>query len=368
MFLVASSPLYDQGPAEMRTYSTNEEESSNAKILLICDFAPGLLSNALSWYSLTKNEVTLVGRGKARAGLPTNVRVVTLPLRVIGLSGKESIRGYMRLFVNTVSYVFTGSVLALIAALKSRCTVVHARFIFPEGIVGLVTSSLLRSKLIITAEGTDANLYLNNKLLRGLLPVLARKAQFIAVSRPIQTRLSSFGVRAVYLPNSVDCFLFKFVPLRSKQKIIVFVGSLTWVKRPQFLLNGLSKIHDFLVESRIKVLIVGDGPLRTALERQIQDQRLEDIVDLEGYRPRDYVVDLLSRASVYVSCSTMEGMSLAMLEAMASGPVVIASDIPATCALITDGETGFTFPVDDVDALARTIKFVFEQAAGRVNL
>jgi glycosyltransferase involved in cell wall biosynthesis len=56
-------------------------------------------------------------------------------------------------------------------------------------------------------------------------------------------------------------------------------------------------------------------------------------------------------------------MSLAMLEAMASGPVVIASDIPATRALITNAETGFTFPVDEVDALAQTIKFVFEHSS-----
>jgi len=352
-----------KGLAEVRTNPEGRRALSNLRVLLVCDFAPGLLSSVLSNYGLADAEVTLVRRGKAPGGTPANVRLLALPLRVIASSDDMPFGGYLRWLVNTVAYVFVGSAVAGVVALKSRCNVVHARFIFPQGFVGLVASSLLRSELIITAEGTDANLYLNNRVLRGLLRVLARRARFIAVSRPIQARLSALGVQADFLPNSVDCSLFRFVPLHAKQNVIAFVGSLTWVKRPQFLLDGLSKIRSFLVDERIKVRIVGDGPLRPSLERQIRERRLEEVVELEGDRPREYVADLLARAAVYVSCSTMEGMSLAMLEAMASGPVVIASDIPATRALITNGETGFTFPVDDPDALAQAIRFAFERSS-----
>jgi len=334
------------------------------RVLLICDFGSGLLRHVLSPYSfMSDTEVTLVRRRLRRARLPENVRLVSVPVPVIGASDWGEISRSLPLLLNTVSYLFVGSLLSTLAAFRFRCNVVHARFLFPEGVVGLVASTLSGAKLVATAEGFDVNLHLRNRLARAALTTIAKRGEIISVSRPIFDQLSSLGVPSHYQPNRIDCSRFSFVGLDKKENLVIFVGMLEENKRPLLLVEAVGAIRSFVAQRGIKVRIIGEGPLRETLNRRIVELGLQDCVSLEGFLGAETVADFMARAHAYVSCSATEGMSLAMLEAMASGPVVIATDIPATRALITNAETGFTFPVDEVDTLAQTIKFVFERSS-----
>ena len=111
-----------------------------------------------------------------------------------------------------------------------------------------------------------------------------------------------------------------------------------------------------------RVLIAGDGKQRRCLEKYIQKKQLRDTVFLVGYC--EDVSGLLAQADAYVSASRTETMSFAVLEAMASGLPVVATQ--ASAELISG--CGLTAPYGDADAFSDALRTLSEDAALRVRL
>lgn len=106
--------------------------------------------------------------------------------------------------------------------------------------------------------------------------------------------------------------------------------------------------------SSAHLLIVGDGPLRTEIENQVESLQLTSRVHLLGMR-RD-VPRLLQASDVLVLSSRgWEGLPLTVLEAMASGLPVIASDVGGTREALQDGETGYLYSPGDAVELSRLL-------------
>ena len=101
--------------------------------------------------------------------------------------------------------------------------------------------------------------------------------------------------------------------------------------------------------------IIGDGPLRGEVERKIMDEHLENCVKITGWLEHSQVFDRLLDADIYVSSSTNEGMSIAMLEAMAAGLPVVATDVLGNHETVRDGVTGFLVPRISSDLLAEAL-------------
>lgn len=126
-------------------------------------------------------------------------------------------------------------------------------------------------------------------------------------------------------------------------KTIGFVGRF-W---PQKRIKDAIWVADLVkvVRDDVHMLIFGDGPQRERL-RIFRDQvHIRDRVHFLGQR--NDVHDFLPHFDVLLSTSAYEGQSNTILEGMAAGVPVVASDIPGTRDLITDGETGFLAPVGD---------------------
>ena len=114
-----------------------------------------------------------------------------------------------------------------------------------------------------------------------------------------------------------------------------------------------------VVRDDVHLLIIGDGPHRRRL-RQYRDQA--EIVDKVHFLgERHDVADLMPHFDVVWSTSAYEGLSNVIMEAMAAGRPVVATDIPGTNELITHGETGMLFPIGDRAALAGCTKALLEQ-------
>lgn len=192
--------------------------------------------------------------------------------------------------------------------------------------------------------------------------------EIISVSRPIHDGVPSYGAPSHYIPNSVDGEFFRFTPLDKKEKLVILVGRLIGVKNPGMLVDAVETIRTFVEQSGIKVKLIGDGPLRGQLERKIGAAGLNGSVSLEGSLGQDEVRDAMSKAFAYVSCSLSEGMSLALLEAMASGCVVVASDIPGNSAVVEHGRTGLLYPAGDPGRLGAMIQLAFRDAEASAGL
>lgn len=104
---------------------------------------------------------------------------------------------------------------------------------------------------------------------------------------------------------------------------------------------------------QLRYLIVGDGPQRESIEREITSLGLRDTVSMLGTR-RD-VNAMLSASDIFLLTSVSEGIPVTILEAMAAGVPVVATEVGGVPELVDDGVTGFLAPASDSAALADSI-------------
>ena len=150
-------------------------------------------------------------------------------------------------------------------------------------------------------------------------------------------------------PNGVDPGRFRpegEVAERTNDPLIVFVGRLCHQHAPDLAVAALALMRT----PGARLRLVGDGEDRGAIDRQVGALGLTGRVELVGFRP-DPAPDLRA-ADVVVIPSHYDGMSLALLEAMASGAAVVATRVAGTSAL--DG-VGVLVPAGDPQALARAV-------------
>ena len=115
-----------------------------------------------------------------------------------------------------------------------------------------------------------------------------------------------------------------------------------------------------------EAVLVGEGPLRSRLEDDVERRHLGDRVKFIGHSSD--VAGWLRRASVFVRPSLTEGLPLTVLEAMASKVCVVASDIPGNNELITHEVNGLLFSAGDPHALARALTSVLVGDDRRIRL
>jgi glycosyltransferase involved in cell wall biosynthesis len=130
--------------------------------------------------------------------------------------------------------------------------------------------------------------------------------------------------------------------------VIAHVGRMIEQKNHQGLLDVFRRVRTLVPGARL--LCVGDGPLRGAVERRIAREGLGDHARCVGLRGD--AVDLLARSDLLLLPSRHEGLALVALEAGAVGLPVVGSRIPGLDEVVLDGETGALHDVDDVDAMA----------------
>lgn len=132
------------------------------------------------------------------------------------------------------------------------------------------------------------------------------------------------------------------------EPLVGLVGRLVSAKAPDVFLDAVARAS--VAVPTLKALVVGDGPLRSSLEQRISRMGLQGRVVFTGVRHD--VADLFPGLDALASSSEREGLSMAMLEAMAAGVPVVATRVGGTPELIESGITGILVPPGDPQALA----------------
>lgn len=139
------------------------------------------------------------------------------------------------------------------------------------------------------------------------------------------------------------------------------VGRLTNTKGHAYLLTAFSEIRERIRSARL--LLIGDGPLRSSLEQRADELGISAYVSFLGYR--NDVLELLRGIDVFVFPSLAEGLPLALLEAMGSRLPVIASRVGGIPEILGESNCGILIPPKDVNALSAgmsTIGLLNEEA------
>jgi glycosyltransferase involved in cell wall biosynthesis len=128
------------------------------------------------------------------------------------------------------------------------------------------------------------------------------------------------------------------------------VGRLTAVKGIGYALQAMASPS---VPADVRLLVVGDGPLRGPLEAQAEASGIAQKVRFLGFR-RDALA-IIAHAEALLMPSLHEGLPYSLLEAMSLGVAVVASDVGGPRELLTSGETGFLVSVGDVESLRKAM-------------
>jgi glycosyltransferase involved in cell wall biosynthesis len=164
------------------------------------------------------------------------------------------------------------------------------------------------------------------------------------------------------IPNGVDVPDSPPVRPAGTRPRIVSVGRLQAPKDPLTSVRALAE----LPRGSFEAVVVGDGPDRPVLAAEIRRLGLEQAVELAG--TRDDVHRCLEAAHVFVLSSRSEGLPLSILEAMAAGLPVVASDVGGVAEVVEDGVTGLLVPPGDPRALAGALRAVLADPALRQRL
>ncbi|MFT3668890.1 MAG: glycosyltransferase [Pseudoxanthomonas sp.] len=189
----------------------------------------------------------------------------------------------------------------------------------------------------------------------------------VAVCEAARARFATEGVEPqrglLSVPNGIRLERFKPADAAGRQalatelgwpqgsRIIGTVGRLQPVKDHALLLRAFAKVRMQVPEAVLA--IVGDGPLRSALEAQAEQAGLSDAVRFLG--DRHDVPRLLTGMDVFALSSASEGYSIALLEACAAGLPIVATDVGGNREIVRDGINGRLVPAADVAALATAL-------------
>jgi GalNAc-alpha-(1->4)-GalNAc-alpha-(1->3)-diNAcBac-PP-undecaprenol alpha-1,4-N-acetyl-D-galactosaminyltransferase len=171
--------------------------------------------------------------------------------------------------------------------------------------------------------------------------------------------------RVVVIPYMVSPDLPRVDPATSRQSVIAGVGRLVPSKRNGDLVQALARLGS--AADGWRIVLVGDGPERAPLQQLAGDLGIGKRMEFTGWREAPW--EILAESSVFVLCSENEGFPTVLLEAMASGCAIVASDCRfGPREILGDGECGLLYPVGDIGALARSLAGLIADQERRLAL
>jgi teichuronic acid biosynthesis glycosyltransferase TuaC len=259
---------------------------------------------------------------------------------------------------------------------SGRRIVVHAHCAYPDAVGVAIAARLLRLPYIVTAHGSDINVYAERPTLRFQIRwALRHAAGVIAVSGALQAKISRLLGAAKTPLSCIPCAAFDprvFFPrsrlearatlkVEPHARLVVFVGQLVPVKGVKYLINAWAELRR---RGRLggmdRLVLLGNGPCRFSLERQITGAGLAGSVQFAGTQNQIEVARWMAAASLLCLPSLNEGTPNVIVEALACGVPVVASRVGGVPDLIRQGENGLLVsPADNIaltDALERVLE------------
>ncbi len=231
--------------------------------------------------------------------------------------------------------------------------VIDAHYVYPDGFAGVLLGQCFRKPVVVSARGTDINLFQKFPLIRRLLQyALHRAHQAIAVSQSLGEEILRLGIsekKLTVIPNGVD--IEKFCPAPKEQarkkislplnnKIILSVGHLTSNKGFDLLIKALKILSGESREEDLRLVIVGEGSTRKELEQLISSLQLDGRVHLVGAIPHQELYLWYSAADLFCLASAKEGWPNVLLESLACGTPVVATDTGGIPEIIRSDTVG----------------------------
>jgi glycosyltransferase involved in cell wall biosynthesis len=230
--------------------------------------------------------------------------------------------------------------------------IIDAHYVYPDGFAAVLLGRFFKRPVVVSARGSDIHLFANFPLIRKLLQYTLSKAnRVISVSQALKEAIIRLKVpekKILVIPNGVD--LTKFYPVskgesRSKlglpdKRVILSVGALIPGKGFHLLIKALKILTEEFNEKNLYLVIVGEGKFRKKLEEQVVLLNLNNQVRLVGAIPHCQLNLWYSAADLFCLVSDREGWPNVLLESLACGTPVIASNVWGIPEIIVSDQMG----------------------------
>lgn len=219
-----------------------------------------------------------------------------------------------------------------------RFDIIHSHTLFPDGFSGYILSRLKKIPFVVTIHGSDL-MFINKRPLDKILVnyYLKKAKKVIVVSEKMKKMLEDdFEIKnSLVVRNGIK----ELFEMTDQSKNFLFVGRLTEVKDPLMLIEIF---NEFLkVRKDFKLKIVGDGPLKEQVLKKIDDYKIKDNVDFEGFVERERIKDIYKKAFLTLITSRSEGFPTILFESFSSGVPVVSFDVGGVKEVVKDFKTGF---------------------------
>ncbi len=248
--------------------------------------------------------------------------------------------------------------------ISRNCDVIHSHWV-PSGLIGLICRFFNKTPLLITTRGTDINGLTAGFLKFITIKILKKTNKITTVSNVLKTILIDLGIdkkKIRVIPNGVskelilhedEKILKTNIGLPLNKSIILYIGRLTPVKGPDYLIEAIKIICR--KEKNCLFVFIGKGQLLDTLLIKIKDYHINNYVVFVGEKKQTEIAKWLNVCDIIVIPSLSEGRPNVALEAMICQKPVVATNVGGISELVINGKTGFLVPEKNPKEMAEKL-------------
>lgn len=260
--------------------------------------------------------------------------------------------------------IFLIQILAVVIRIKPDIIQINGFHLTP---LGLIFKKLFKIPYVMRGSGSDIYFpSIFNKII--LKRIINNSSKVIALTEYMKTKIGYQLKKIQVIPNGIEPSKFKIKKADARKdlgfdenkKIITFVGSLRPVKGVEFLIKAIYLFKKKYGQNDFKVLIIGKGNQKQYLETLAVELDIDYLIEFVGEIPNQMIPIYLAASDIFVLPSLSEGFSIVLIEAMASGLPVIASNTTGINEKIENGKNGFLVESKNPDEIAEKMIKLFE--------
>jgi teichuronic acid biosynthesis glycosyltransferase TuaC len=260
-----------------------------------------------------------------------------------------------------------------------KIDLINSHWVFPDGVAAALVSKRLCKPIVLTALGCDINLYSTMMLRKIQISRALKMANFITVvSSNLKDTIMAMDTpekKVKVIPNGVDLNLFRVMEkiearikleIPTNRPILLTVGSQDEVKGTKYLIEAFSMVLERIQPPPL-LICIGEGPLRASLLTQTKDLGIADNVLFIDKRPHDEIPLWMNAADVFCLPSLREGNPNVVIEALACGIPVVASNVGSIPNTI-NASNGSISNVKDTQSIFYKLLFCLDNKWDRMKI
>jgi glycosyltransferase involved in cell wall biosynthesis len=263
------------------------------------------------------------------------------------------------------NFAFVLKMFSLGYLLRDKIDVVQVHIADMHMVSAFLLSKIANKPYVVTCHGSDIRILRRSTFGKFLKKAMLKNAsKVVSISKEIKDILvNEYGLPSQSIKIITNGYDEEWMKRRldetsnnapRENPSLVFVGSLREVKDP------LNAVEVFKIVSgpvkNVNLQIVGEGPLRQAVERKIEKYGLQDRVTLHGAVSHQRALEILASSAIYVLTSVEEGLPTSLIEAMALGKPVAATSVGGVPEIVSDGVNGLLTPPRLPEKMAQLIE------------